>query len=123
MSSRAGADESKIVTRTSEGLTLDLHVVIYFQYQKENLHKLYPLCYKDCRRIFVQMAKNTILEAAGTYIAPTYWTDRKKIQGDILKTMNETFDQIYLNIESLQIMKIDLPDSYENAIVLTQVMI
>lgn len=50
-----------------------------------------------------------------------YWTDRKAISKDMLTQIDNEFRKISAKVLSLQLIKIELPDSFENIIVDTQV--
>lgn len=61
------------------------------------------------------------MKVGGRYNATSYWTERKKI-GEFMKTkLNEELLNAYATCEGLQILRIDLPKSYEDSIVMTQV--
>jgi len=69
----------------------------------------------------VRISRDIILKVGGMYNATNYWTDRGKI-GDYMKeTLNKELMKAYTTCESLQILRIDLPKSYEDSIVATQV--
>jgi hypothetical protein len=72
---------------------------------------------------FIRQAKKIILEEAGKYTAPQYWEERNMIGEDILAKLNATLVQTYARVTGFQMLVIDLPASYEESIVQTQVMV
>jgi regulator of protease activity HflC (stomatin/prohibitin superfamily) len=69
----------------------------------------------------VRIARDVILKIGGQFNATNYWTDRQRI-GDFMKNaLNTELQQAYSSCASLQILRIDLPKSYEDSIVMTQV--
>ncbi|MCQ2815686.1 MAG: hypothetical protein MJ252_00320 [archaeon] len=108
-------------TRTAEGLSLLLHVSFQYYLQPNGLNKLYNLANINFHGTIVRIARDSILKVAGKYNATNYWTDRKKI-GDIMKEqLNNELAYAYCNCAALQILRIDLPQIYEESIVSTQV--
>jgi regulator of protease activity HflC (stomatin/prohibitin superfamily) len=62
-----------------------------------------------------------ILKVGGEFNATNYWTDRQKI-GDFMRdALDKELQKAYSSCLSLQILKIELPKSYEDSIVSTQV--
>ena len=56
-------------------------------------------------------------------MAPQYWEERNQIGEDILIKLNQTLIQTYARVTGFQMLLIDLPASYEESIVSTQVMV
>ena len=56
-----------------------------FQYQlkKEHLEDLYALTMLAYESTFIKIARDVILQTAGKYEAPSYWTQRKVIADDM----------------------------------------
>jgi hypothetical protein len=70
---------------------------------------------------FVRIARDSILKVAGSFNATSYWTERNKIGNVMRDALSSELAKAYATCESLQILKIDLPKSYEDSIVSTQV--
>jgi regulator of protease activity HflC (stomatin/prohibitin superfamily) len=69
----------------------------------------------------VRISRDIILKVGGEFNATNYWTDREKI-GDFMRiALNTELQKAFSSCASLQILKIDLPKSYEDSIVSTQV--
>lgn len=120
-SEQATAKSKPLNTRTKEGLALKIHLAFQYKLDKNNLPKLYRLVGTDYEGLFLRIAADVILQEAGKYAAPEYWKSRQ-IVGEKLKTaVDERLKLAHASCTGLMLLKIDLPDSYENAIVDTQI--
>ena len=61
------------------------------------------------------------MKVGGLFNATSYWTERDKISKTMLIEMDKELNKAYANCVSLQVLKIELPKSYEDSIVMTQV--
>lgn len=120
-SDRPSRNALPLETRTKEGLGLVLHVAFQYRLYKEDIPKLYKLTNVMYEETFIRQAKNVILEQASEYNAPEYWEKRSEIGTAIGKKLNETLSTTYTSVVSFQMIQIDLPNSYEDSIVNTQV--
>mmetsp|Transcript_20690 Transcript_20690/g.18337 ORF Transcript_20690/g.18337 Transcript_20690/m.18337 type:complete len:300 (+) Transcript_20690:25-924(+) len=120
-SDRESRNAPPLETRTKEGLGLVLHVSFQYKLHREDIPKLYKLTNVRYEETFIRQAKNIILEEASEYNAPEYWERRGEIGTNIAKRLNETLSTTYTSVVSFQMMQIDLPHSYEDSIVQTQV--
>ncbi|KRX04550.1 hypothetical protein PPERSA_04365 [Pseudocohnilembus persalinus] len=117
------ADSPPLQTRTAEGLSLSLSLSFQYQLIKNQLPELYSMNNLNYEQTFIRIARDTILQAAGTYEAPSYWLERVKIGQDMLEELNFELQKAHAHCVYLQILKIELPESYEDSIVTTQVMV
>ena len=102
-------------------MALVLHVSFQYRLNKKDIPKLYDLANINYQGTIVRISRDVILKVGGRYNATNYWTDRQKI-GDFMKeSLNNELQKAYSSCVSLQILKIDLPKSYEDSIVATQV--
>lgn len=126
-SSRRGGETSRkqppLETRTAEGLALKLHVSFQYRIVKNDIPKLYKLAQTRYEETFLRQAKKVVLEEAGSYNAPEYWLNRKQIGINMLNKLNSTLQKTYSYVDGFQILRIDLPSSYEDSIVQTQVQV
>ncbi len=92
-----------------------------------NLYITYNVNYEV---IFIRIAREMILQSAGGYEAQDYWVRRAAIGENMRSMLNDTLFAIgaeYLvhcharRCVALQLLKVGLPETYENQIVLTQV--
>ena len=122
-SDRPGRDSPPLETRTKEGLGLILHVSFQYRLMKDHIPQLYKLTNVRYEETFIRQAKNIILEEASEYNAPEYWEKRGYIGARIGKRLNDTLTTTYATVASFQMIQIDLPLSYEDSIVNTQVQV
>lgn len=115
------ATSGPLQTRTGEGLGLTLSVSFQYKIIKEDIPKLYNLANVNYYSTFVRISRDVLLKVGGMYNATNYWTDRLKISEVMRLEMNNELKKAYARCISLQLLKIDLPKTYEDSIVLTQV--
>jgi len=115
------AQTKPLQSRTFEGLELTLHFAFQYALIKEDLPKLYRLTEDTYEELFEKIARNVILLQAGEYTAPQYWQNRSYVAEEMRKSLDEMLQQAYARCTGFMMLRIDLPDSYENAIVDTQV--
>ena len=115
------AQQAPLQTRTKEGLALTVHFSFQYQLRKNFLPDMYQMLYTDYEKIFARVARNSILSTAGAYIATDYWKIRTKIGESMMTNLKRDMDKLFIDITGFMMLKIDLPDTYENAIVATEV--
>jgi regulator of protease activity HflC (stomatin/prohibitin superfamily) len=108
-------------TRTMEGLALTLYVSFQFQIMKEKIPNLYNLANTNYFGTYVRISRDIILKIAGQFNATSYWIERKAIGEKMRVALDKELQKAYARCISLQLLKVDLPDSYEQSIVQTQV--
>lgn len=67
------------------------------------------------------MSRDVIMKVGGMYNATSYWKERKHIGEYMREVLDGELKSAYTRCVHLQIIRIDLPKSYEDSIVLTQV--
>lgn len=120
-SDQAGATDGPLKTRTVEGLELTVHCAFQYQLDNTTLPKMYRLVAEDYEKVFKRIARNSILEVASTYKAPDYWSKRSEIGLMMRGNLTVALQKAYSRVTGFMLLKIDLPNPYENAIVQTQV--
>jgi regulator of protease activity HflC (stomatin/prohibitin superfamily) len=108
-------------TRTAEGLSLVLHLSFQYQVNTTEIPKLYNLANTNYHSTYVRIARDIILKIAGEFNATSYWTIRQEIGNEMKLALDKSLKVAFANCPFLQILKIDLPQSYEDSIVNTQV--
>jgi hypothetical protein len=88
---------------------------------KQDLPRMYRLLQNDYESVFAKIARNSVLHIAGDYTAPDYWKQRSNIGEKIKSTLVEDLKQAFASVTGFMLLKIDLPDVYEGAIVATEV--
>ena len=120
-SDNRNAVSAALQTRTAEGLALQLHVSYQYRLTKDKIPELYNLANVNYQVTLIRMSRDVFMKVGGLYNATSYWTERNKI-GDYMKDkLNDELQKAFATCEGLQILKVDLPKSYEDSIVLTQV--
>jgi len=120
-SDRSHANSSPLKTRTKEGLGLVLHISFQYQLVPEKLVQLYEFSNINYEQTFSRIARDTILQEAGSYEAPQYWGNRTQIGLNMMNLLDEELQKAFARCKGLQILKIELPQSFEDSIVATQV--
>ena len=120
-SDRYGAKGPPIETRTSEGLALKLHVSFQYQLMRDEIPALYKLTNTKYEETYIRQSKKIILEVAGKYTAPEYWLKRNEIGSHFESELNQTLHGTHARVTAFQMLVIDLPKTYEDSIVQTQV--
>lgn len=108
-------------TRTKEGLALHLSISFQYTLNPERLPELYALTNIAYEGLFVRIARDQLLEAAAEYEGPEYWIHRHDIGDQMHRLVAGKLEESCGKLWGLQLLVIDLPDSYEQAITLTQV--
>jgi len=116
-----GATSEPLQTRTGEGLGLTLYISYQYQIMKSEITKLYNLANINYHGTYVRISRDTILKVAGMYNASNYWTDRQSIGEHMRVALDNELQKAFARCVSLQVLRIDLPKSYEDSIVATQV--
>ena len=120
-SSSKKATSNPLQTRTGDGLSLTLSVSFQYKLIKEEIPKLYNLANINFHSTFVRISRDIILKVGGLFNATSYWTEREKISKTMLIELDKELSKAYANCVSLQVIKIELPKSYEDSIVMTQI--
>ena len=117
----ANAQQAQLSTRTQEGLELHLHFAFQYVLIKDDLPQMYQLLQNDYEAIFTRIARNSVLQIAGGYIAPDYWKKRSQIGMNMTEALKQDLADAHADVTGFMLLKIDLPDVYEGAIVSTEV--
>lgn len=120
-SNNRNAVSGPLQTRTAEGLALALHVSFQYQIIKDKIPDLYNLANVNYEVTLIRMARDVIMKVGGNYNATNYWEERRQIGSYMQKVLDTELQSAFTRCMGLQIIRIDLPKSYEDSIVLTQV--
>lgn len=115
------AQSRQLSTRTKEGLELKLHFAFQYKLKKDELPEMYRMLQNDYEQVFTRIARNSVLHVAGDYIAPQYWLQRAPIGGNMTAQLKHDMGEAHSEVSGFMLLKIDLPDVYEGAIVATEV--
>lgn len=110
--------ESNAVTgRTQDGLAISLDISFQYQLLKEGIAYLYTTMGESYDSIFWQFARDVIRDVASLYTAIEFFNNRTVIGTDMEMSMVEEFNLEYnVNIPAYQLLQIDLPDTFEQAL-------
>lgn len=115
------ATADPLQTRTAEGLGLTLYVSFQYEVNKTEIPKLYNMANINYHSTFIRISRDIILKVAGSYNATNYWTDRGLIGEKMKIALDNELKMAFARCRFLQLLRIDLPKSYEDSIVATQV--
>jgi len=116
------ATAGRLATRTKEGLELKISCSVQYRLIKNDLPKLYRLFEMDFNQKLTRIARNGILMIASEFTAPEFWKKREVVGDSILKFLQDEYKNAYAEVIAFNLLKIDLPTQYNNAIVATEVM-
>jgi len=75
----------------------------------------------DYQTVFEKIARNAVLEAASKFEASAFWLKRTHI-GNVMKAeLVKQLNLAHSDVTGFMLLKIDLPNKYEDAIVRTQI--
>lgn len=80
---------------------------------------MYLQCQQDYESIYARIARNAVLQAAGEFNASQYWSDRTGVGIEMEKLLKNSLKLAHTDVTGFMLLKIDLPDPYEMAIVKT----
>ena len=115
------AESKPLQTRTGEGLAVILSVSFQYQLIKDKIPNLYNLANIYFHSTYVRISRDVILKVGGMFNATDYWMNRVKIADIMKQTMDNELLKAFGHCISLQLLKIELPKTYEDSIVQTQV--
>lgn len=113
----ATGENSLLHTRTADGLPLTLGLSFQYRYMPEHLLQLY-LTYKgEHHGVYVNTATAAIANVACNYSAYTFFNDKQGIAIAMQASLHQIFStQLFAQIEALQINQVELPSSFQDAI-------
>jgi regulator of protease activity HflC (stomatin/prohibitin superfamily) len=111
------AHQDLLHTRTADGLPLTLGVSFQYRFIPQHLHTLYLAYKNDHVHVYENTATAVIANVACNYSAYTFFNDKQGIAAVMQQVLATQFQQkLYAQIEALQINYIQLPDTFQNAI-------
>ena len=114
-------DYARLNTRTKEGLDLSISFSFTYQFVKEKIPELYRACETECKDLIAKIARNSVLETGGTWRAPDYWLNRDAVGESMRGNLTNSLESMGVAVKGFMLLKIDLPNTYEAAIVRTEV--
>lgn len=108
-------------SRTKEGLSLHLQISIQYKLQRANIGKLYAEFNQQYESMYISSIRDVLIKTAANYHGNQFWREREQMGGRMQAAINEELEKTYATCWGLQLMVIDLPKRFEDAIVNTQV--
>jgi len=110
-------DNDLLHTRTSDGLPLTLGVSFQYTLMRAQLYDLYMDYKEDYHRVLFNVASHIIANTASNYTAYNFFNDKQSIALAMQQSLQVYVStHLHLNVESLQIILVELPTAFEDAI-------
>jgi len=116
--------------RSADGLEMVISLSLQWQLRANSIKALYEILgggtveeslYRD---EFVRFARAAIVKSCAHFSADLFFSDRALITANMLKHMREAFNQTALGLDvsipGLQLREVDVPNAYDEEIILTQ---
>mmetsp|Transcript_43350 Transcript_43350/g.137881 ORF Transcript_43350/g.137881 Transcript_43350/m.137881 type:complete len:364 (+) Transcript_43350:91-1182(+) len=108
-------------TRTKEGLALHMQVSLQYRLRKAYVGRLYGEFNVNYETMFISTIRDRIIQVAAEYQAAQLWRSRVQVGQRMQAEVNAALNMTYAECWGLQLMVIELPSSFDAAIVATQV--
>lgn len=108
-------------TRTKEGLALHMQVSLQYQLTKDEVGRLYIEFNQNYEQMFISVIRDTLIKAAADYEAYQLWKGRQEVSLRMHDMVTEALNHTFAQCWGLQLMVIELPDTFDASIVKTQV--
>lgn len=108
-------------SRTKEGLSLHLQISIQYKLQKEHIGQLYAEFNQQYESVYVSTIRDVLIKTAANYHGAQFWEEREQMGTRMQEAINKELEVSYATCWGLQLMVIELPTRFEDAIVNTQV--
>jgi len=118
---QSGLRYAPLHTRTKEGLGLHLQVSLQYRLIIKDVTKLYSEFNNNYEQVFVSSVRDVLIKAASEYDAVQLWQERELFSAKMQRMVDKELRRTYAECWGLQLMVIDLPNSFEKSIVQTQV--
>eukprot|EP00771_Trimastix_marina_P000790 gnl/Trimastix_PCT/182.p1 GENE.gnl/Trimastix_PCT/182~~gnl/Trimastix_PCT/182.p1 ORF type:complete len:305 (-),score=119.27 gnl/Trimastix_PCT/182:913-1827(-) len=112
---------SAITCQTPDGLALRLDCSVQYHIIPEELGLLWRAAMKGYESIFRSETEEAIRSVAGSYDAHKFFSNRTEIGRAMLQRVGVALKALHANATHFQLRSIDLPDSFEDQIVNTEV--
>lgn len=121
-SAERGADYPPLMSRTADGLEVELEISFQYSLKGDMLYNMYMDYEVNFKRIIMSMALDTLTSSASNYTAYDFFMNRAKIGSDMQFELNISLGaRAYANVEFFQLRNVDLPDGFEEAIQYSEV--
>ena len=108
---------NQITGRTQDGLAISLDIAFQYQLQKVGILDLYRNFGTDYNQVFFKIARDITRDIASLYDAIQFFNNRTLIGSVMEDLMIDVFEnQHATTIAGFQLLQIDLPQSFDNAL-------
>lgn len=117
--------EPPLSVRSKDGLLILLSMSFQWRHRPDDLDELYALAGNSAYRyLYARLSRSAVIVGASKFSAADYFTDRNTISDEITRELIAHFqrpkDGIEVDIVSVQLREVDLPDPFEWEIANTQ---
>lgn len=112
---------SPILGRTREGMWLELHVSVQYKLNKDEIPDMYLALNMDYEDFFISSIRSALIRKAAQYEAPAFWQERQKVAEEMQKGVHDFLRTAWATCWGLQLIHIELPLGFENALIQTQI--
>lgn len=119
MSDLPGSDQTHMDFKL-EGAAVKLHLSIQYQIVKESIPQIYSRYtdnFKSFETNLINQAKESIRQLQSVLQQEDFWLKRKETGDLIKKAIDNVFANLAVKCVGVQILKLDLSDSKENALI------
>lgn len=111
------SEGNAVTGRTQDGLAISLDISFQYRLVKEGITNLYLTMGESYDSVFWQFARDVVRDVASLYTAIEFFNNRTMIGSDMEMSMVDEFNAEYnVNIPAYQLLQIDLPDTFEQAL-------
>eukprot|EP00301_Raphidiophrys_heterophryoidea_P023048 c7050_g1_i1.p1 GENE.c7050_g1_i1~~c7050_g1_i1.p1 ORF type:complete len:320 (+),score=88.96 c7050_g1_i1:67-960(+) len=108
--------------RTSDGLLVELEVSFQYKFFQDKIFDLYSEYGTDYKHAISRMARAVLTSAASTYTAYDFFSDRQTIASIMHEQLAAELQRsLHAEVAFFQLLDVNLPDLFENAIEEAQV--
>jgi len=110
-------ENDRLQTRTSDGLPVSLSVSFQYRYDFSRLRELYMTYKQEELDVYENTAKAVIANTATNFTAYRFFNDKQEIATEMQISLTKVFDEsLYARIDAFQITRIELPTTFQAAI-------
>eukprot|EP00948_MAST-09A_sp_MAST-9A-sp1_P004270 g4270.t1 len=106
----------------SAGQNVNISLSFQYKFDPNLLPEVYKSLALNYQQRYTVIARNVISDVSQMFSPFEYWTSRYAIADQMLKQMNESlYEEGYVYVTRLQVMRVDFSPQYEDAITATEV--
>jgi regulator of protease activity HflC (stomatin/prohibitin superfamily) len=109
-------DSTSLTTRTKDGLSVRLDVIVQYQIRKEDLLALHYSFGVDYKQVYLNEIKSEIFDVVGEYNAVDLQRKRMQFSQEVKQRLQVRFDTLYSNIVNVMIGNIRVSSQFESSI-------